>query len=118
MPSLRAIRAFFGPFNRPNVSTISRLIEKFERTGSVLDDPPFFDQLVLTKISQQCVKVWPIRQKHQFVVALNKLAFLKDLGYHAYKLVLTQELQPEDHQSRRDFVDWVLEQQAADANFL
>ncbi|XP_055308971.1 uncharacterized protein LOC129572881 [Sitodiplosis mosellana] len=42
----------------------------------------------------------------------------KYLGLHAYKIVLTQELEPMDHEKRRDFVEWVEGKEAADADFL
>ena len=31
----RALRDFFGQFNRPNVRTIRKIVQKFEQTGSV-----------------------------------------------------------------------------------
>ncbi|KAL7631744.1 UNVERIFIED_CONTAM: hypothetical protein RMT77_017953 [Armadillidium vulgare] len=33
----RALRDFFGQFNRPNVPTIGKILKKFEQTGSVGD---------------------------------------------------------------------------------
>ena len=33
----------------------------------------------------------------------------KDLGFHPYKIMLTQELKPNDHRSRPAFSDWVME---------
>lgn len=42
----------------------------------------------------------------------------KDLGLHAYKIALTQRLEPQDHESRRNFVEWVTEQESADGGFL
>ncbi|EFN75553.1 hypothetical protein EAI_06663, partial [Harpegnathos saltator] len=33
----------------------------------------------------------------------------KDLYLHAYKIQLTQELQPADHAQRRTFANWILE---------
>jgi hypothetical protein len=41
----------------------------------------------------------------------------KDLHLHAYKIQLTQELKPTDHVQRREFVNWVLENQKVDCNF-
>ena len=40
-----------------------------------------------------------------------------DLRLHPYKVQLTQQLKPPDHLQRRRYVEWVLEQQAVDANF-
>jgi hypothetical protein len=41
----------------------------------------------------------------------------KYLHLHAYKIQLTQELKPTDHVQRREFVNWVLENQKVDGNF-
>jgi len=36
---------------------------------------------------------------------------------HAYKIQRTQELKPTDHVQRREFVNWVLENQKVDGSF-
>ena len=41
----------------------------------------------------------------------------KDLHLHAYKIQLTQELKPTDYVHRREFVNWVLENQKVDGSF-
>ena len=41
----------------------------------------------------------------------------KDLGLHPYKIKLTQELKPLDHQKRRTFVDWAEQQLENDPDF-
>ena len=41
----------------------------------------------------------------------------KDLHLHAYKFQLTQELKPTDHVQRREFVNWLSENQKVDGNF-
>jgi len=41
----------------------------------------------------------------------------KDLGLHPYKIVLTQELKPHDHQMRRKFSNWSNDQFEKDPNF-
>ena len=41
----------------------------------------------------------------------------EDLHLHAYKIQLTQELKPTDQARRREFVNWVLENQEVDGNF-
>ena len=41
----------------------------------------------------------------------------KDLHLHAYKIELTQELKPTDHVQRREFVNFVLENQKVNGNF-
>jgi len=42
----------------------------------------------------------------------------KDLRLDAYKIQVTQELKPTDHVQHREFVNWVLENQKVDGNFL
>jgi len=41
----------------------------------------------------------------------------RDLHLHLYKIQLAQELKPIDHRQRREFVEWLLLQQNADADF-
>lgn len=41
----------------------------------------------------------------------------KDLGVHAYKIALTQELKPNEHLLRRRFTDWALEHFEMDPEF-
>ena len=41
----------------------------------------------------------------------------KDLGLKAYKVQLTQEFKPVDHEQCRDFADWVLEMHENDPEF-
>ena len=43
---------------------------------------------------------------------------MKDLHLHVYKIQLTQELKPTDHVHHREFVNWLLENQKVDRNFL
>jgi len=42
----------------------------------------------------------------------------KDLQLHAHKIQLTQELKSIDHVYRREFVNWVLENQKSGRQFL
>lgn len=37
IPTIREVRLIFGRNNFPNSSTVERIIEKFERTASVVD---------------------------------------------------------------------------------
>ena len=41
----------------------------------------------------------------------------KDLHLHAYKIQLTQELKPTDYVHRREFANWMLENQKVEGNF-
>lgn len=40
-----------------------------------------------------------------------------DLDLHPHKMVLTQELKPDDHRMRREFADWALEMLDGDPDF-
>ena len=40
-----------------------------------------------------------------------------DLHLHPYKVQLKQQLKPADHSQHREYVEWLLEQQALDGNF-
>ena len=41
----------------------------------------------------------------------------KDLCLRAYKIQLTQQLKPNDHEQRREFVKWIINHQKMDAGF-
>ena len=74
----------------------------------------------------QWVKVLLRAQEHRFAIVSQldnprstmQRIFTKDLHLHAYKIHLTQELKPTDHVRRREFVNWVLENQKVDGKFL
>ena len=36
---------------------------------------------------------------------------------HAFKIQLVQQLKPNDHTQRREFVEWIIEHQQVDADF-
>ena len=65
-------------------------------------------------------------QKHQFGIvdknckfkeALYNVYITKDLCLHAYKIQLIQQLKPNDHEQRREFVKWIINHQKMDAGF-
>ena len=41
----------------------------------------------------------------------------KDLCLHVYKIQLTQQLKPNDHEEQREFVEWIINHQKVDAGF-
>ena len=41
----------------------------------------------------------------------------KDLCFYAYKIQLTQQLKPNDHEQRREFVEWIINREKVDASF-
>ncbi|CAK9806600.1 hypothetical protein ANTPLA_LOCUS4952 [Anthophora plagiata] len=88
--TFRALHDFDGAHNRSVESTIRRLVNKFELTGSVNNQT--------TPTS-----AWRILRR--------------DLGLHPYKIQLTQELKANEHRQRRAFADLVLEQLEVDPEF-
>lgn len=42
---------------------------------------------------------------------------MKDLHFSVYKTQLKDKLKPTDHSQRKEFVEWVIEQQKVDAGF-
>ena len=73
------------------------------------------------------MKVLLRAQEHRFAIVPNNRTFreapcseflTKELRVLSYKILLTQELKPTDHVHRREFVNWVLENQKVDGNFL
>jgi hypothetical protein len=104
------------------------MIKKFEGTGSIMDSKlpvrhrtgRSLDNIAAvsesvaesagTSLSQRSQQLGIPRSTMQRIL-------MKDLHLHAYKIQLTQELKPTDHVQRREFVNWVLENQNVDGNF-
>ena len=88
------------------MSTIAKIVEKFEQTKSVED--------VLFAI------VWPStstrRRAQQLHLSRSSLMNImhKDLHLHAYKVQLAQELKPLDHSKRREWAEWWQEMATVD----
>ena len=81
-----------------------------------LNTPVVQKQAVQISILKQCVRVMKT-QEHQFGVVDKNIQisrsslqhiFTKDLCLHAYKIQLTQQLKPNDHEQRRKFVEWII----------
>lgn len=127
--TFRGLRDSFGRHGRPNETTIGRLMDKFERTGSVLDDVTptrlrtgrSTENIAAVSESVEETPKKSVRRRAQELglsATTTWRILTKDLGLHAYKLVLTQELKPLDHSKRRTFADWVIERRIADPDFL
>lgn len=124
-------RNYFTEFGRNSVlssSTVKRVIEKFRDTGSISDlkhsgRPSTSRSAQNIQAVRQSVAEAPktsIRHRSQQLdISRSSLQRIltKDLHLHAYKDQLTQELKPDDHRVRRDFVNWILEQQQVDVDF-
>lgn len=126
--TFRALRDHFGRHNRPNETTIGRLVRKFEATGSVSDLPKTGrPKSVRTAeniaVVKQSVKEDPkqstTRRSLELGISRTSLHRIlhKDLNLHAYKIQLCQQLKPTDHFARRVFSDWLIEHRKIDAAF-
>ncbi|CAF1523416.1 unnamed protein product [Didymodactylos carnosus] len=126
--TFRALREFYGRNNRPVESTIRRLVNKFESSGTVTDTKVPVRQrnarseaniaAVNESVRENPNLSIPRRSQELGISQTSTWRILrKDLGLHPYKIQLTQELKPNDHSLRRRFADWALEQLEVDANF-
>jgi len=62
----------------------------------------------------------PIRrcgQELQITRSSLQRILIKDLCLHVYKIQLVQQLKPNDHAQRSEFVEWIIEHQQVDADF-
>lgn len=126
--TVRKVRGIFGRQISLNQSTVKRLIEKFEETGSLLDIKPpgrpregrSIENIAAVR---QSVTVSPrrsIRRRSQHLGiprSTMERILKKDLHMYGYKIQLTQQLKTADHLKRREFVDWILERQEVDPDF-
>lgn len=126
--TIRKVRPIFGRNNVPNSSTVKRIIEKFENTGSVSDVKHTTrarrgrSEQNITAVRESVAESpgTSIRHRAQeldITTATLQRILTKDLHLHAYKVQLTQQLLPTDHAQRREFTDWILEQQEVNADF-
>lgn len=124
----RALRKDFGRHNRPVLSTISSVVAKFERTGSVADDfkPTRFrsarsvENIAATAASVDRDDSLSIpRRRQELGLSYGSLWRILnlDLHLHPYKVQLVQKLEPGDHGMRRVYAKWVLEQQKQNPDF-
>ena len=109
----RTLRKFYG---RPAESTIRRLVNKFQSSGTVTDTiVPVRQRNACSEANIAAVNesVYenpnlsvPRRSQELGISQISTWRILrKDLGLHPYKIQLTQELKPNDHSLRRRFVD-------------
>lgn len=124
----RALRDFFGQFDRPNVRTIAKIVEKFEQTGSVEDvRTPVHARIARTAENIAAVRdsvaeepsTSTRRRAQQLHLSRSSLMNImhKDLHLHAYKVQLAQELKPLDHSKRREWAEWWQEMATVDDQF-
>ncbi|KAL4098417.1 hypothetical protein QTP88_023036 [Uroleucon formosanum] len=117
--TVRKLRTILGYHNAPNESTVRRLIKKFEESGSTQDKkisgrPRSGRSEANVTVVHDSVTVSPRKscrrraQEMHISPATMQRILTKDLHLHAYKVQLTQELKPADHEKRRQFVEWIL----------
>lgn len=117
--TLRAISPNFGRNNCPTRQAVRAIVDKFESTFSLLDVPVpkrrrtarSEENIAAVSVSIQNDPNQSIpRRSQELGIARTTLwrILRKDLGTHAYKIKLTQELKPLDHLKRRNFSNWAL----------
>jgi transposase len=126
--TVRKLRNILGRNEAPNESTVRRLMTKFKTTGSAATAKSpgrnrsrrTEQQIAVVRDSVTLSPGKSIRRRSQQLgiptTSLHRILH-KDLHMSAYKIQLTQHLQPPDHGRRRQFADWVVERLAADENF-
>lgn len=126
--TVRNFRTKYGRNSDLTSSTVKRLIKKFRETGSISDlrhsgRPSTSRSTQNIEAVRESVAESPgtsIRHRGQELdISRSSLQRIvtKDLHLHAYKVQLAQELKPTDHAQRREFVEWIMEQQQVDADF-
>jgi len=122
------MRKQFAEFSVDEMQRIGQQIKEFEETGSIMDSKlPVrhrtgwpVDYISLVSESGAERTEIPLRHRPQHLGiprSTMQRIVTKDLHLHAYKIQLTQELKPTDHVERREFVNWVLENQKVDGIF-
>ena len=117
--TLRALTPIFGRNNRPTRRAVRAIVDKFETEFTLLNIPvPKRRRVVRSKeiiaavsasIQNETNQSIP-RRSQELGIAQTTLwrIMRKDLGLHAFKIKLTQELKPLDHLKRRNFSNWAL----------
>lgn len=126
--TVRKVRASFGRYDAPARSTIVDLINKFEHLGQVTDvkTPTRARSARSAKNISAAVenveensRLSIARRSQELGISESSLQRIlhNDLGLKAYKIQLTHQIKPRDHEQRRLFIDWVLEMQRNDPSF-
>ena len=110
--TLRALTSIFGRNYRPTRQTVRAIVDKFETRFTLLDVPvPKRRRIARSEEIIAAVSVSIQNESHQSIprrsqelgIAQTTLwrIMRRDLGLHAFKIILTQELKPLDHLKRR-----------------
>ena len=117
--TLRALTPIFGRNNRPTRQAVRAIVDKFETNFTLLDVPvPKRRRIAQSEEITAAVSASTHNEPNHLIprrsqelgIAQTTLwrIMRKDLGLHAFKIKLTQELKPLDHLKRRNFSDWAL----------
>jgi len=126
--TVRKIRGIFGRRNAPYQSTVKRMIKKFEETGSITGSKlpvrhrtgrPLDNISAVSESVAESARTSLRRRSQHLGIPRSTMQRIvtKHLHLHAYKIKLTQQLKPTDHVQRREFVNWVLENQKVEGHF-
>lgn len=124
----RAFRAKHGRHSAPIDRAIRRLVNKFESEFTLHDQKPptrvrnarSEENIAAVEASVEVNENLSVsrRSAELGLSPMTTWRILRhDLGLHPYKMVLAQELKPNDHRLRREFADWALEEMEGDPDF-
>ena len=110
----RAYRAKYGRHSAPSALSIRQIIDKLESEFTLLDTKPK-NRMRTARSTQNIAAVQasieenrelsvPRRSQELGLSRMTTWRILRlDLGLHPYKMILAQELKPNDHRLRREF---------------
>ena len=115
--TLRALTPIVGRNNRPTRQAVRAIVDKFETKFTLLDVPvPKRRRIaqreeiiaaVSASIQNEPNQSIPRRSQELGIAQTTMWRIMrKDLGLHAFKIKLTQELKPLNHLKRRNFSNW------------
>ena len=127
--TLRALTPIFGRNNRPTRQAVRAIVDKLETKFTLLDVPVpkrrriARSEEIIAAVSAS-IQIEPNqsipRRSQELGIAQTTLwrIMRKDLGLHAFKIKLTQELKPRDHLKRRNFSNWAVAKHKKMKNFI
>lgn len=126
--TFRRTKALFGRRVAPSRPAIVKLVEKFELLGQVSDVKKRTRARRSRTDENIAVVAHSVEENPDLSISRRSLELgiprttlhrilHKDLGLKAYKVQLTQQLMPTDHQQRRVFAEWVIEMHQANQEF-
>lgn len=126
--TIRKIKQKFGRNHRISKNTVTNIVNKFYRDGSVCDQPRSGrprrarseENIAAVRASAEAAPRTSTRRRAQ-QLGISRFSLMRiltiDLCLHPYKIQLTQLLKPEDHAKRLAFANWALHQHELDGDF-